>query len=284
MKKLLLLLTATALLSSCSTATNGVKGGVSYTKDYGYNLDSNIVRKGKVSQRFEARHGDCGGEDCYRDRRRYERQLDLPSSNEKWFAWSIFLPKDYESLNFANTVLGQLKDCCNRKPPIIVSLLERENTLRFSYDISENQRWCMPTDTGIEDLDTIKGKWTDIMIMVSTDHVYQENKSYSKVFINGNKVCDVPNPVIDRSNHELQFTYGIYNSFISRWFDENKTTNVESTRWLDQHEGFVIGSTTNKPYDIDWGVKLPTHIVYFDEMRFGPSRESVDINMNEPVD
>lgn len=283
MKKLLLM-PLILLLASCSAITNTIRGETSHSKPYGYNLDSSVVRKGKVSQKFEVRHGDCGGEDCYRDRRRYERQIDLPSSNEKWLAWSIFLPKDYESLGETNTVLGQLKDCCNRKPPIIVSLLERENTLRLSYDISENQYWCMPRDTGVEDLDALKGKWTDIMIMVSTDHVYKKHKSYSKVFINGRQVCDIPNPVIDRSNHELIFTYGIYNSFISRWLDNNKSTDVKSTKWLDQHEDFVIASTTNTPYDVDWGVKLPTHVVYFDEMRFGPSRESVDINMNDPVD
>ena len=43
-------------------------------------------------------------------------------------------------------------------------------------------------------------------------------------------------------------------------------------------------SVTNKPWEFDWGVKLPTQVVYYDEVRIGSSREEVDFNLNNPVD
>jgi len=54
----------------------------------------------------------------------------------------------------------------------------------------------------------------------------------------------------------------------------------------DKHgeSGMVVISATNKPWDVDWGIDLPTQVVYYDEVRVGPTRESVDINMNEAVD
>jgi hypothetical protein len=39
------------------------------------------------------------------------------------------------------------------------------------------------------------------------------------------------------------------------------------------------------PFEIDWGIKVPKQVVYFDEMRIGNSRKEVDINLiNKPVD
>lgn len=48
-------------------------------------------------------------------------------------------------------------------------------------------------------------------------------------------------------------------------------------------------SATSEPFSYDWGVELPIQIVFFDEMRYGSSREQVDVRMIEarggkPVD
>ena len=47
-------------------------------------------------------------------------------------------------------------------------------------------------------------------------------------------------------------------------------------------EGSTVSLVTRD--SIDWGVKLPTQVVYYDEIRIGPTRESVDINLNNEVD
>ena len=42
---------------------------------------------------------------------------------------------------------------------------------------------------------------------------------------------------------------------------------------------------TGSPFDYDWGIKLPTQVIYFDEMRVGSTKEEVDVSLNdEPVD
>ena len=44
-------------------------------------------------------------------------------------------------------------------------------------------------------------------------------------------------------------------------------------------------NSARNPFEIDWGIKVPKQVVYFDEMRIGNSIEEVDINLiNKPVD
>ena len=45
-----------------------------------------------------------------------------------------------------------------------------------------------------------------------------------------------------------------------------------------------VSTVLKKNCEFDLGVKLPTQVVYYDEIRIGPTRKSVDINMNNPVD
>lgn len=46
----------------------------------------------------------------------------------------------------------------------------------------------------------------------------------------------------------------------------------------------IVNSITNNPWEFDWGVKLPTQMIYYDEVRAGSTRKDVDINMNDAVD
>ena len=76
-----------------------------------------------------------------------------------------------------------------------------------------------------------------------------------------------------------------------RWLDRNKRKPVQVQGFADKHEksGLVIKSATQTPFAYDWGVTLPTQIVFYDEMRYGKSRQDVDIRLLEqagarPVD
>jgi len=278
MKKLLLL-TLTTLLASCSSIPGQIDV-VSHTKSYGHQVQKDIVRKGDIAQRFEIRHGDCGGDhkydDCTNDRRRVEiSNFNVPITSTTWFGWSMYLPKDFQTLGRTNTTLGQVKTLKVRKP--ILGVLAREGVLMVSYDIAEDV--CRVVD----DIDTLKGKWTDIMIKLNFDTTHTKDKIYSEVYINNEKVCEMLDPIIDRGTSDVYYRYGIYNSYVSRWLDDNKTKNVNLETFNDEHtgEGLTIVSPTNLPWDVDWGVKLPTQVVYYDEIRIGSSRESVDINMND---
>jgi hypothetical protein len=279
--KTVFLLSLVFSLSSYSS-TGSIKGSLdpwSHNKPYGHTVGNDIVRKGKTSERFEIRHGDCNRDDCSNDRRRIEiSSFNVPITNTTWFGWSMYLPEDFMTLGETNTTIGQVKTLRSRRP--ILGVLAREGQLNFSYDIGEE--FCV----AIDDIDTLKGKWNDILVKIDFDTNYVKNKTYSEVFLNNKKVCDIKYPVINKGISEVYFRYGIYNSYVSRWLDDNKTKPVNLKTFNDKHigEGRTIISPTNRPWEIDWGVKLPTQVIYYDEIRIGPTRESVDINLNDLVD
>jgi hypothetical protein len=51
---------------------------ISHDKDYGYQVSDELSRTKGTSERFEVRHGDSAGEDCWRDRQRYEVGITQP--------------------------------------------------------------------------------------------------------------------------------------------------------------------------------------------------------------
>ena len=90
----------------------------SYYKKYGMQVvdkkDGHPVRMGKKSIRFELRAGDCGKDkdggwsDCKKDRERHELSGRYRvSKGERWYAWSIYLPKDFKNVQPASTMLAQ---------------------------------------------------------------------------------------------------------------------------------------------------------------------------------
>jgi hypothetical protein len=121
-------------------------------------------------------------------------------------------------------------------------------------------------------------------------------KSYSEIYVNGkHKDCEINEPVLTkevlrnrnkRKTLKINFRYGIYNSYVSKWLDEHKNKDVDTKGWSHLHaeSGMIVNSVTNKPWEFDWGVKLPAQVIYYDEVRVGLTRKDVDINMNAPVD
>ena len=114
MKKLLgILILGLLLNSNVALALNlpkDVASGNTYKKSlegkykkYGMQVvnkeDGHPVRSGNQSIRFEVRPGDCGHNedwnDCDTDRERHELTGKRKTGGEWWYAWSIFLPKDF---------------------------------------------------------------------------------------------------------------------------------------------------------------------------------------------
>lgn len=56
--------------------------------------------------------------------------------------------------------------------------------------------------------------------------------------------------------------------------------------FVDDHEetGLVVRSSTQRPFELDWGVKLPKQVLYYDEMRWGPERKVVDIRLMDTTE
>ena len=98
-------------------------------------------------------------------------------------------------------------------------------------------------------LDDMKGVWTDISFCLDF-----ENKRMD-AWVNGEKKVEVLRSPINFTPENIYFKHGIYRSFVSRY---------------------------KKFYG-----KIPTQIVYYDEVRRGRSVEEVDATINpdlRPVD
>lgn len=270
MKKisLIVLIIASSLMSACvagSGATpitryNSEPKTISHTKNYAFVMSKDVVRLGAKSQRFELRQGDCGGDykwnDCKQDRSRTERftQIDeiMPYVNQVvWVGYSIFIPKDFVGISPANTMIGQVKLTGVGAP--IWNMYAAHGKLLFEANASQQRCY-------VGDLSKLKGKWTDIQI--GFDFGVNKSKGegtlegkFAEVWVNNKKQtnCKIVYPGINQYNldssksKELHFAWGIYNSYISRW--------------------------------VSYKGKVPTQVLYYDEIRIGKSKQNVDVNL-----
>ena len=274
---------------------SGKKKEVSKFRDYSLTSDTRVVRAGDSSQRFEIRHGDCGRDpgydDCANDRRRIERYKESRSWHGKvvWYGFSIFIPEDFQELGRTSTILTQVKLGGFRQPLWDFNARGRY----FSFVANASNQTCYAIK-----IDDMRGKWTDVALGIDYSTKKTSSRgtfdgSFYELWINGKrKPCAMSTkPVLTkkmikqsgRSKVKLHFDWGIYNSYVSRWFDQNKTKNPEVKAFVDKHDdsGLVVRSPTKRPFDVDWGVELPTQVVYYDEIRYGSSRDQVDITLLE---
>ena len=62
----------------------------------------------------------------------------------------------------------------------------------------------------------------------------------------------------------------------------NKNIPQKLEYFVDPHGG---ESVVMHPFNLNWENKIPTSIIYYDEMRVGKSKDEVDITMqSKPVD
>lgn len=228
------------------------------TTPWGYTLAQDQVRKGRVSQRFELRPGDCGGNatwnDCALDRSRTEVIVDpvIMPGQRRWVSWSIYLAPDYQDSGTVPTHLGQIHQF--RGPSgTMRGLPSQPPLLQFSEDRG-SYNMCLHQLTGpvdrIEDrcethtlatTQAMRGRWTDIIIDLNT----HKTTGHLTVMVNGVTMVDIKQPVVRYDAENFFVKYGIYRSFISR---------------------------ATEP--------LTTQVVYFDEVRVGTSLASVDNRCN----
>ena len=142
-------------------------------------------------------------------------------------------------------------------------------------------------------LDSWKGRWNDVTIFANYRQSNQE--AYFQLFKNGELLCNRTSPIVDFANSGRRFEtylkYGVYQAFVSRHLSGEGSLPEGATPY---NQALVAGgfssSPTNRPFDFEWGVELPTQVVYFDEMLASQrSREAVDVRMREsaqlpPVD
>ncbi len=266
-------------------------GGSSSKEKHNYQLTKEIIRAGEYSQRFELNHGECGAykdwNDCENDRQRVERNYGWNGVNQtKWLGFSLYVEESISDKDLT-TSLVQMKVNGWRDAIWMLRQINVSIILEFNI-LGAGTNNCY-----VGSAKSFKGKWNDIII--KTELAYEGGRkeigeSYTELYLNGKKVneCSRRYPIFTKESYENRprdqeeffLNYGLYNGFISKWLDKNKTKEVDVSEWkdVDEKTGTIHTSKTNEPFKYDWGVEIPKRVIYFDEMRIGNTKEEVDIS------
>jgi hypothetical protein len=239
-----------------NTGTEGRKSLNHFS--HGWSLSSDIVLKGRFSERFEVRPGDCGTDgrwdDCKMDRERSEIFVENPKiipGETKFISWNVYIPEDFLDSQKVRTTLGQIHSRGGptgfaaglpSKPPLL-----QFDVFKGKYqmcwhrlsgkdgNIKDECRWF-----DLKNLEIMKGRWTEVIIELNTDI----KKGYAKIWIDQELKVDIQEPVATYRPQFFYLKYGIYRSFVSRhggpmprqvaYFDEirigNRLDHVSTTR------------------------------------------------------
>lgn len=244
------------------------------------------TRRGKIAQRFEIRHGDCGAsrnwDDCSSDRGRVEMKetpknvISVPDQGV-WYGYSMLIPADFVSLGRANTVLGQVKAEGWGSPMWSLTFNDK------SYLNFPDQQKCR-----LGALTDWVGRWVDLTIYAN--YSSEGQGPFFELYKDGQVLCsrDTPFVPIELRDRPLKLglKYGVYSSYVSRYLAQHGRIPQAVA---GQEQSKDARSPSQTPFIYDWGVQLPTHVIYYDEMRFGTSRQDVDVRLLEqrgvpPVD
>ena len=235
--------------------------------NFQYIKDKTKARAGKYYQRFEVRDGDCfeddGWSDCDTDRERVEfsTRPRQPVNKNQCYGYSLMLSKDFVDTYPTNTSLGQVHQYGGPTgtagglasfPPLI-QIDARQGYLFLNWHKLSGSATNVIDESiyhRLKLLKDMKEVWTDISFCLDF-----KNKRID-AWVDGIKKVEILKSPIFFKPKEIYFKHGIYRSFISRYKQRNDD-------------------------------KMPTQIVFYDEVRRGNSIEKVDVNINpklKPVD
>ncbi len=236
------------------------------------------VRRGKDSERFELRNGDCGGSDCANPRARAQIVQDRGASKARvnrdyWAGWSFYNANigpvtDKTSLG---TVVGEWK--LQGEDPALFRFIQLPVSTRDWRGCASNVctssgpanadvvveldavagagNWGAAQNRGrvcrLFNMAEAKGRWTDIVVNTNFG---SDGFGYLRVWVNGALRCDYKGQIA-LSNGVPTHRRGIFESNTSRWAQNNA------------------------------GAPKPTLIVYYDEFLEGVSRADVDTAARE---
>ena len=252
--------------TTLKTKKSGFKYHMNFMGHHDHNFqyikDKKKARAGKYYQRFELRDGDCFGDDdggwsdCDTDRERVEfsTRPRQPITKNQCYGYSLMLSKDFIDTHPTNVTLGQVHQHGGPKgtaeglasfPPLI-QIDAREGSLYFNWhELSGSATNVIDKSRyhKLKSLEDMKGVWTDISFCLDF-----KNKRMD-AWVDGIKKMEILKSPIFFKPEAIYFKHGIYRSFISKYKARNNG-------------------------------KMPTQIVFYDEIRRGNSIEKVDVNIN----
>lgn len=249
--KILLILSYSLFLTACSSV--GSDSNLSLTKaspigfkSYGvttvYVANGEPVRTDDSSLRFEVRNGDCGRSqswnDCLKDRQRHE-YVSENFNGEIWFNWSIYIPKELESISPATVTLGQFHQRDTFSPPFMFQTSVIHSGQKSGYNIDRQMGGSTLENKSLLTDAEMRGRWTDILVHANWKTDY---RGFFRIYVNAETVprYQYVGPTIDKKGGSPYFKFGIYQSHISR---------------------YLMGKGKD--------AKTPTQVVYYDDVKKG---------------
>ena len=266
-----------------------------YYKDYGMQIvnkkDGHPVRSGEQSIRFELRHGDCGKDekggwsDCKGDRERHEvsshEEGDRMSKGEYWFSWSVYFPKDHKNLYPLSNNYGQFHQIDGQ--PVFMF-----KELRSGYTVVRTIGDTDYDEGKLVDNKDMPGNWIDILINAKWS---KKDDGFFKVWVNDKLKYDYKGST--KTKPYVYKKFGIYSTGVTRYLNYK---NLDAIEKCFQEKGYTMEENTafyrlqrkkirhkssiqlyNKCKDYYKPTKVPTRIIYFDEVRKSKKREKVGV-------
>ena len=274
-------------------------------KEYGLQVvdkeDGHPVRAGSKSMRFELRDGDCNNppppdwNDCKNDRERFELSgKGMFDGEEGWYAWSIFIPKDYVDIEKGATDLGQfnLEPGEDPDPCCIFTMNKKKSGYSLEINILDSNKWVHKSVALNLSDEEMKGNWSDFLINFKWS---KKEDGFIKLWLNNWLVFEHYGKNFSKDVENTYFKFGIYRSALSRYLNhKNFSPEVEACFKKNGASAQVI-NLTKKGEDsqvLGWGenaisfkiynqckhlykIKAPTQVVYYDEVRAGKTKEEV---------
>jgi len=260
-------------------------------KEYGLRVvdkkDGHPVRAGSKSMRFELRDGDCNDppppawNDCKNDRERFELSgRDMFDGEEGWYAWSIFIPKDYVDIETGATDLGQFNLEPGEDPdPCCVFLINKKKDGYVMNAVVD--KYYLNLDLSPDEM---SGNWNDFLVNFKWS---KKDNGFIKLWLNNKLVFEYTGQTLTRNTEFVYFKFGIYRSALSRYLNQkNFSPEVEACFEKNGASAEVIDDSKNGRNSqlLGWGanaisfkiynqckhlykIKAPTQIVYYDEVR-----------------
>jgi len=196
-----------------------------FSQSYSGQVVTSPVRAGKYAARFEIRGGDRAGLlGGYRaEIHEFPRHI-APLGSEKWYGFSIYVPRDWPELN-NRTVIGQwhatpdlLRGEVWRSPPLAIRY--REGRLRVTARYSKERVQKENDGTRLELYshpgEFAKGRWHDWVFHVK----WAPNEDgFVEAWLDDRRIIDYRGPIGYNDLLGLWFKFGIYR-------DDHPTTQV----------------------------------------------------------
>lgn len=252
----------TAMIAGCVTTGVSTATPSMISTFWGYTTAKapQPVYRGKSSQRFEVRPGDCGSNndwnDCKTDRERAEVTSEkFYIGSDNWISFLIYLPSDFTTSPTVNTTLGQVhmtsgfqrsRGGFTAYPPLLeLDAKGDDYTACFVRFFEEDGSAANRCDNRklISKISDMRGRWSRITI-----HFSAKSRNPSVEIFFDSKLVASFQQMFPYDPQDYYLKYGIYRSFVSK------------------HRG-----------------PMPTQIVYYDEVKVGKTQDEVE-NDDEIID